>query len=545
MKNHDSKILYDRMSPALSSKLYDTLRNYYIALPHASIQQKLFTLPTNTYLFGDDQNPSQLYIREEWLYFINRCENIWNKKKNVIILGTPGIGKTQFIAYLMYHLIHKHSTCCFVYQTEDSILCIKYVQKQLTMIYTTPDNQSIVNHSVYEELLDPRTYYMLDGLCPKRVDIKARIILVSSPKAQRWRQFSKHEKVRTTVMKPWEYDELVDARNILGIDIELAVLEERFRILGRTFRNVLTNYSNDDEDTDPIKVVDTAIKQCDVQQTINSNGEQVGSHEQASSILIHLIPHESRNYHDTMYTFATHYVGTHVLKKLQQQYAEHYKSMLRHAGSNLMFSTMTGRIFEEVAHGILAAGGIFQIRLLTNKKRGRPSNQVNQQQVKRSLGNQSQTAAGDPEEFSVNSHTTTLRSTLTLDCSGITEINNIDQVGQYVNGNTSKYMLPVSKSFESIDSMVFPNQLFQMTVNESHGINVSGLLKVIRGLDQDIQHYNIYMVVPEYKFENYPAQSYDLKNLTSNDKEYWNKFILPKVKQYGLSIPIDISQIEQ
>lgn len=64
-----------------------------MSLPNAEIQSnnKVFKLNDDTIeILGIKGNGNQLYIRDEWIKFMEICKKEWNQNHHIIILGTPG-----------------------------------------------------------------------------------------------------------------------------------------------------------------------------------------------------------------------------------------------------------------------------------------------------------------------------------------------------------------------------------------------------------------------------------------------------------------------
>ena len=62
------------------------------------------------------------------------------------------------------------------------------------------------------------------------------------------------------------------------------------------------------------------------------------------------------------------------------------------------------------------------------------------------------------------------------------------------------YYCPYSMTNESIDSVILPNMIFQMTVSEKHTIKYNGLFEDKNILGRNMQFY---FVVPEDKYDSF------------------------------------------
>ena len=88
-----------------------------------------------------------------------------------------------------------------------------------------------------------------------------------------------------------------------------------------------------------------------------------------------------------------------------------------------------------------------------------------------------------------------------------------------VQGATNRYFRPVSKGFESVDSFIKPNLLFQMTCAKDHPCKQTGLCNVLEILGNPSNPI-LYFVVPRDRFASFQYQKYHGKNgkvLAPND----------------------------
>jgi len=97
------------------------------------------------------------------------------------------------------------------------------------------------------------------------------------------------------------------------------------------------------------------------------------------------------------------------------------------------------------------------------------------------------------------------------------------------------YLLPESSNFESVDSIIKPDILLQMTVSLSHPCKQMGLFKVLNSLNNP-QPPRLYFVVPPENFESFQPQKYtDEKGKTLDLSRHQN---VNSLVQYALEIPL-------
>jgi len=157
------------------------------------------------------------------------------------------------------------------------------------------------------------------------------------------------------------------------------------------------------------------------------------------------------------------------------------------------YSTLRGVIFKQIAYQILQKGGSFNIH---------------------------------PLESDFTSSTIVIPERIKL---VFNDINKIEE---------GKYCQPIQKNFTSIDAVVAPNTLFQMTVSKSHPINMSGLKKLVEKLGgkSGTNHIYFYFVLPKDLYDNYQAQHFHTTGKTvAKQIPCW---ITNHIKQYALKIDL-------
>jgi len=162
-----------------------------------------------------------LYVRPcyEDLFFLIQKE----KNERVLILGNPGIGKTCFNAFL------------FVKLKQIDVKNIIYVRKTtlaVTILFFSGDQVQTFStlDPLRQVLSDPETWFLLDTV-PDPGEWKARMVNVSSPKRENYKQYQKYPKVVTYYMPVWSYDEFeVSAKVFPSVGGE--VFHKKFLLFG-------------------------------------------------------------------------------------------------------------------------------------------------------------------------------------------------------------------------------------------------------------------------------------------------------------------------
>nr|CAG8513495.1 6071_t:CDS:2 [Entrophospora candida] len=141
-------------------------------------------------------------------------------------------------------------------------------------------------------------------------------------------------------------------------------------------------------------------------------GEEQGENEE----------NEEAPYIQKFIQFASEWVAEKVMDKLKRNYSQQLRNFVIASSSENEYSTLWGVIFEQITHRILQKGGTFNIR---------------------------------PLESNVTSSTIEIPEQIKL---VFNDINKIEE---------GKYCQLIQKNFTSVDAVVAPDTLFQMTISKS------------------------------------------------------------------------------
>src|SRR5439155_22747122 len=91
-----------------------------------------------------------------------------------------------------------------------------------------------------------------------------------------------------------------------------------------------------------------------------------------------------------------------------------------------------------------------------------------------------------------------------------------------------KYYQPKEKNFPSVDSIIAPNRVFQMTIAKNHPINPAGLKLLCDKLGGESGEGFIYyyFVVPAHLYDDFKVQRFDAKNMPGWIKERIFQYVL-------------------
>ena len=262
------------------------------------VADAVIALPEETFNLGVQRLGSVIYIRHCYSQLWKLCLDTLNHaaiaNRCVVILGTPGIGKTHFGYLVLFHLAHTGATV--VYETcEDKWTRTLFSGDKVVQGLWTDFNQV---------LAQPETFYVVDGVEPSRCD--AKTILVTSPRKNIWHKYSQRNGAKVLFMLVWTEEEIYRCRDLLYSDTPVETVEKRFCKWGGVARYVL-RYAKDKAKQ---KVLKEAIGQADLKVIVSASVESSGVECDVSHRLLHFRVTRDFGYED--FDFATNYIAEKV-----------------------------------------------------------------------------------------------------------------------------------------------------------------------------------------------------------------------------------------
>ncbi|CAG8604475.1 6323_t:CDS:1 [Paraglomus brasilianum] len=327
----------------------------------------------------------------------------------------------------------------------------------------------------------------------------AKTVLVCLPEKSIYHEFDKYPVTTIHYMPVWSDNEVSSCRAKIFPHHDPTLVEELFRKWGGIPRFVLEKA----DDYPQQKNLDDEISKCDT-----SLFNYVGDTNNYDGVIhIHTnSPDEenldvSKHYQKKVLQFASQYVSEKVMTKIKSHFKEDLCKFLMADMPRL--GTIRGALFEEVAHQILIHGGRFKYRHL-------------------------------------DSITTSDIKHILLDKQNCIEFQEISQI------EDDKYCRPLQKNFTSVDAIIAPTMLFQMTYCPNHPIKISGLKSLQEKLGGPNAQHEImfFFVLPKQLYLSFQKQQFlTLKNTANEQKPAW---ITRCIKQYALEIDLDsVTEIRQ
>ena len=402
-----------------------------------------------------------LYIRKA---YEDLFEIIWENQKDkesinrlarMAITGTPGIGKSMFLFYILWRLANK----------EDTKTVILHRQMNHGNIYGfRNDGCWVVPSSTNIRMLlkDPETWYLTDALLIQPQAVDAVTILVSPPSEKYYSEFIEYTSTLMLHYLPvWSLEELQRVAHVYLRSPE--EVERRFNMIGGIPRYVL------EKDVDLEAKIDEEIGKLLPDKAIIQTSPERFVESEINHRLLHFKV-EPPCYTKYTWALASEYVKGKFLNALRNQDEQKIRYLLRLLGDIPFAAAAVGFLFKSYANRQLSAGGRFLIRSLDTEE----------------------------EDTLSLSHKTPKIFTDLLECT-----------------NPDFYYKPQVKNFACIDSLIVRTGYFRTTVSWEHEISIEGMKEIRKTVNME----KIYYVVPHTHFKEFKKQKFtgDTENI-SNDR---------------------------
>ena len=427
-------------------------------------------LPKGVFMLGNPSSPAPgLIVRDCYPAFLQ----LVIQHPRTTILGTPGIGKTLFSAYLLWHLAQHRQTVVYQPFIDD---------KEKVRFLLEPTGACTVgtNMDFSTFLQDPDTWYLLDASRPMEY-IAARTILVTSPRKSIFHSWSKQVQAAERYMPVWTNDEIVRCCKTFGslLPVTLTRAQTRFKRVGGSARLIFSTYTDSELRTK----MEHAISSANLTSIIKAvSGDPSG--DPIADQLIHIQP--SADYIAFQYVFPSASLGQELSETFARTMRQDVIRFVQASDNVGIYGSLRGTLFEGLAHNTLSSGAACAFR-----------------------------PAGTPWNGT---------STLSLGPCRVVTYKELSQV----NLTPGEYYRPLSLTQAAVDSIAYP-YFFQFTVGERHDIIAARFKEIVSSVNyQGVPE--LVFVVPRSMFDHFKVQNFVGVNGTSL------KTNIPKANQYVLAI---------
>mmetsp|Transcript_14414 Transcript_14414/g.27096 ORF Transcript_14414/g.27096 Transcript_14414/m.27096 type:complete len:456 (-) Transcript_14414:411-1778(-) len=311
--------------------------------------------------FGDNM-PSitlnRLYIRESYRTIESNFTPRMHGKLKVIITGTPGIGKSLFLFYLLWKLVVKEGKWVLIMYGESNIY---YDGKGgVCTLETIP---SAANYSFWN---DEPLWCLFDSKGKNGAYLghipydRCNFILSTSPRRELINDFKKSHAPQYFYMPLWNQTEL-EAIAPMFRHVTEATWRDRFDILGGIPRQVL-----EDTTQNPTKMLEAACAECSLEDCMKKVG--LDSTISEKSKVIHSLIHMTSiaPYTESSVCYASKTALSVIVHRKGFEAKQKLRNLLEASEGNPLTVTLCGYIFEPYAIEVLEKGGIFKCRQLVH-----------------------------------------------------------------------------------------------------------------------------------------------------------------------------------
>ncbi|KAG3088026.1 hypothetical protein PI125_g18484 [Phytophthora idaei] len=284
--------------------------------------------------------------------------------KYAVVTGTPGVGKSVFVYYVMWRLI-KDKKRVLLFDSEGNfyfdgttMFTCKALPDKSNLQFWSTDLWCLVDS------LDPTS---IPGLPYRRCSV----LLASTPRRDCIGEFKKLAPTPDVFYMPlWSKEELATIAPMYPH--AAAVWENRFECLGGVPRLVLQ-----DIETDPQAWLMSACNSCSLNDciTLVSIYSEINSKTKIAQILIHI--HSQEPYREYEVVYASDLAMQLIVRTKWRLDRAKLQSLLGSSDGNPLAQSLCGYIFELYSMDRLEQGGTFVYRKLlsgkSKRKRGTPA----------------------------------------------------------------------------------------------------------------------------------------------------------------------------
>jgi hypothetical protein len=483
----DPMTIKDVNSP--TQKFSHELSLFWKSLSTLQVEEDFLQFSARHYLLPS--HLSHLYVRQCYVDLFEIIENnVALKLQRFALTGTPGVGKSAFLFYVLWRLAS--------IQENETVILHRACDGNRVFVFTKTNCYNTFGlERVIHMLDDPTTWYLTDTLAPPPGQYLATTILVASPDRRHYSEFLKHTLgVHLHFLPVWTLDELLT----LGKKYSLSedVVQERFQKIGGIPRFIQSKW-------DLNTIIDDALSRVNIQRLSHITCQELCSEKGMWHIIAHLhlveVKEESVIYTRAFPQMASHYVTERALKKFIKSETQELTDFLNRLTPTSEVASLQGSLFEGLAHIKLAKGGTFKYRSLDKN---------------------------------------------------ITQVGTLNltplRTGHFFNVSECKdletYFIPRNPQHACIDSYAPSVGFFQMTINLHHGIKDEPMKKILSSSKEE----RLYFVVPEHLFEAFPRQRWInpngriLDDYDAKPSKRRRKNVYRKLKQFVILITTNMSQ---
>ncbi|KAE8967141.1 hypothetical protein PR001_g28189 [Phytophthora rubi] len=313
-------------------------------------------------------------------------------------------------------------------------------------------------------------------------------------------------------------------------DIPATIVEDCFRRWGGIARYALRYAQLDDQQ----ELLEKAIAIVDINGLVDACGKLDADDAQVSHRLLHY--RVSKCFASDYFVFASQYVQQEVYKRLYLKDKQKLLDFISASDGIGALAVLRGHLFEGHVHSVLPRGGTFRIRHLVDDGEVHDDDEYpTEDDWDEGRGNDYTMDADD--DVAMEDSTAVVRdlddgASILLSERPTVVFNNDEEV---IAADTAIYLRPAAKNYKSVDAIIKPDVLFQVTGAHKHPCKQAGLHDVLNLLGNPVVP-RLYFVLPPDRFTGFRYQRY----LNSDRK----RMMMPtyvnvrKIQQFAMEVKL-------
>jgi hypothetical protein len=397
-----------------------------------------------------------LYIRESYRTIASRINPGINK---AIITGTPGIGKSLFLIYLLWKLVKEGKRVLLIYHPFN----IYYDGRGGVFQFFSGHLPLDADYSFWNDTL----WCLFDAKGKKEAYLDefpyelCTFIVSTSPRREMVNDFKKPPVPQEFYMPTWSEAEM---EGIAPLFPNATEWRDRFKNLGGIPRHVL-----EVTERPPTQMLEAACMDCSLDDCIKKIG--INSTITEKSKVVHLLVHVTSTapHTDSSVRYASQEALNVIVRKKGNEAKRRMSELLASCEGNPLTAALCGYIFEPYAIELLEKGGSFKCRQLVHgNKRNKPD-----------------------------------ETTLDIPLSNKIVVDKV-----VPNQTPNQLHVPKTANYAAIDAWIPGIGAFQMTVGKKHDINARAkcdLAMLGQGANK------LYWLLPPLYYHSFTNKSQDIQ----------------------------------
>ena len=308
----------------------------------------------------ENEKTLNFFLRDCYAPLYEKCMELWKPDGNrnicpIILLGTPGIGKTFFIYYVLSQEKKKKNRVYYQMTKNHLFLFDLNATNTVTEIF----GRNVT--SFLDQEYEGDTLFVIDAYrmseAPYRKD--NRVILITSPNKDTWYKFSKASLAKRLFMPLWTREEIADYNQEMGLGLSRDHLMDAWEKIGGTVRRLTET---------PLEPPPYEHSAGSLLMFLNRGIETNREESDVCHRLIHIsVPTDENGNHMFQkfdFVFASDAIQMGMEGKLQNTKLNDLSLIFDLCSSGYSDHTMSGVVFEHVMHRVFERGGVFECRSL-------------------------------------------------------------------------------------------------------------------------------------------------------------------------------------